>query len=155
MPFPLIAQLGLAIVGGMGKAAEKNQPQAQQRSLSPVDVTGGLSSLPAKQQPNMYDSPLGSKFGYTPASVQTQPGAGPNVAQAVPTDMPQQYIAGKPIPGNPNMVDAFQQPNKSMWQQAWEMQQRQARLTEQEYAKQNPLYGLFYGVGMGAEQRMR
>lgn len=152
MALPFIAQIGLSLLGGAGKQAASNQPQAQQ-AVSPVrDITGGMNSLPAKQQPNVYDNPLENKFGYTPASVQTQPGAGPNVAQ---TSMPQQYLAGKPIPGNPNMIDAAQPQNKSMWQQAWEMQQRQARQTEQEYAKQNPLYGLFYGMGMGLEQRMR
>ena len=153
MALPFIAQLGLTLLGGAGKTAEGSQQQAAPRQSPVVDITGGMSSLPAKQQPNVYDNPLAAKFGYTPAAVHTQPGAGPNVAQV--TDTQQQYQDGRPIPGNPNMIDASKQPNKSMWQQAWEMQQRQARVTEQEYAKQNPLYGMFYGMGMGIEQRMR
>ena len=147
MAIPFFVQAGLAL---LGSASKKEQPQVQlQHQNKPLgNVTSNLTSLPAKLQQNVYDSPLTNMFGYTPATLQTQPGATNNVAQVAAP------IAGQPIPGNPNVAVVNQ--TQPAWQAAWEAQQRQQqeqRKTEFEYAKQNPLYGMFYGIGAGVQRR--
>lgn len=151
MALPFFVQLGLGLIGGAGKQAAGSAPQSQASQVPrSVDVTGNLSSMPAKSPAvvDEYETAAAQLFGFKPASVVTVPGTAGNVAQAAPPQV------ATPLPGNPNVPTKQQENLKSAWQVAWEGQKAQ-RTAELEYAKSNPLYGMFYGLGAGFQQRMR
>lgn len=143
MALATIAKFGLSLLAG----GAKNTP-AQQTGYNHTQVGGSptdsLQTMPALN-PTVADgtqqAPMPEAFDYRPAETIG--------AATTPYTMPPNPAA--PLPGNPNVMRP-QVARKSQWEQAWEAQQQQ-RKVEYAVTQQDPLYGLFYGLGMGIQQR--